>query len=186
MAIEEDYQDKRDNVGRWRAIEPHLPREGVLVDLGSAQGYFALKAAASWPDLHVVSIEDDVAAAARQILAGDLAELQNLRVVRERFDGRNLHAWGIGVDCTLLLSVLHWMANPGDVLRNIAGLSDRIIIEHPDAGDAGACGAEVRAEIGQIEDFVRGLELGQVEVIGRARRHTSPIDSWIVRIDVER
>jgi hypothetical protein len=186
MAIEADYQDKRDNVGRWNVIEPHLPREGVLVDLGSAQGYFALRAAATYPDLHVVSIEDDVIAAGVQREVAELAQMSNIRILRERFDGSNLHGWGIGVDCTLLLSVLHWFDDPAAILRRIGGMSSRIIVEHPDIGDVGACGASSRAQIGQIDEFARSLGIGDVEVIGRARRHTSTIDSWIVRIDSNR
>lgn len=184
MPIEPDYQRKRDCAGRWRTIAPYLPVDGVLVDLGSAQGYFALRAAKEHPNLHVVSIEDDETAANHQREMVALMDLPNMRVVNERFDGTNLHAWGIGVDCTLMLSVLHWLDDPEAAVRNIAGMSSSIIIEHPDVMDFEACNPVGRARIGDILGFFIGLDIGDVEVIGRAKRHTSPFDSWVLRVVV--
>ena len=120
MAIEPDYQQKRDCAGRWRVLEPHLPTEGVLVDVGAAQGYFAVRAAKTSHNLHVVALEEDATAADHIREVVTLFDLPNVRVINERFDGRNLHAWGIGVDCTLLLSVIHWLDDPEEAVRNIA------------------------------------------------------------------
>jgi len=184
MPIEPDYQQKRDCAGRWRTLEPHLPADGVIVDLGSAQGYFAVRAAKTWPALQVVSIEDDIEAANHQRQLVTLFDLPNIRVVNERFDGHNLHAWGIGVDCTLMLSVLHWLDDPETALRNIAGMSSRILIEHPDVMDFDACNPVGRAHIGDILAFLHRIDVGDVEVIGRAKRHTSPFDAWMLRVDV--
>lgn len=184
MAIEPDYQQKRDCAGRWRVLEPHLPHDGVLVDVGSAQGYFAVRAAKTWPDLHVVSLEEDAAAAAHQRDLVTLMDLPNLRVVEERFDGTNLHAWGIGADCTLLLSVLHWLDDPAEAVRNIAGMSSTILIEHPDVMDFEACNPVKRGEIGDILGWLNRLDIGDVDIIGRAKRHTSPFDAWMLRVVV--
>ena len=184
MAIEPNYQHKRDCAGRWRVLEPYLPHDGVLVDVGSAQGYFAVRAAKTWRDLHVVSVEEDDVAAAHQRDLINLMDLHNIRVVHDRFDGTNLHAWGIGVDCTLLLSVLHWLDDPEEAVRNIAGRSSSILVEHPDVMDFEACNPVGRAHIGDILAFLMRLDIGDVEIIGRAKRHTSPFDSWMLRVVV--
>jgi hypothetical protein len=161
-----------------------LPHDGVLVDVGSAQGYFAVRAAKTWRDLHVVSLEEDAAAVAHQRDLINLMDLPNIRVVHDRFDGTNLHAWGIGVDCTLLLSVLHSLDDPEEAVRNIAGRSSTILVEHPDVMDFEACNPVGRAHIGDILAFLMRLDIGDVEVIGRAKRHTSPFDSWMLRVAV--
>jgi hypothetical protein len=143
-----------------------------------------VRAAKTWRDLHVVSLEEDAAAVAHQRDLINLMDLPNIRVVHDRFDGTNLHAWGIGVDCTLLLSVLHWLDDPEEAVRNIAGRSATILVEHPDVMDFEACNPVGRAHIGDILAFLMRLDIGDVEVIGRAKRHTSPFDSWMLRVAV--
>lgn len=184
MAIEPDYQQKRDCAGRWRILEPHLPADGVLVDVGAAQGYFALRAAKTSHNLHVVALEEDNTAANHIQDMVTLLDLPNVRVINERFNGTNLHAWGIGVDCTLLLSVIHWLDDPEVAVRNIAGMSSRILVEHPDVMDFEACNPVKRAGIGDILAWFDRLDVGETTVIGRAKRHTGPFDAWMLRIDV--
>lgn len=184
MPIEPDYQQKRDCDGRWRVLHPHLPVDGVIVDVGAAQGYFSIRAAKTSHHLQVVALEEDETAANHIREVATLFDLPNVRIINERFDGHNLHAWGIGVDCTLMLSVIHWLDEPEVAVRNIAGMSSRILIEHPDVMDFDACNPVKRGEIGDILGWLNRLDVGDVTVIGRAKRHTGPFDSWMLRVDV--
>lgn len=195
MTIERDYQPhlwpkgetvgKRNCTQRWQLLQPFLDRRGtdlLIVDVGSAQGWFPIAIAQHMPDAHIVSVEEDVEAASlqRQLLAAN--GITNVRLINERWNESNMHAWGIGVDVTLLFSVLHWMNDPAEAFRNVLSMSEWVVIEHPDPRDDGACGQSKLGEIGEIVRWVAQFPVAEVGLLGRVSRHTSNHDAWMIYV----
>lgn len=195
MTIERNYQPHlwpegatvgvRQCEQRWQLIQPIIANIGpkpVIVDIGSAQGWFPITIAGEFPDAHIISVEEDVDAASlqRELLAAN--GISQVRLINERWDGHNLHPFGIGVDVTLMLSVLHWMDNPAEAFQSALDMSDVVIVESPDPNDVGACGQSKIGEIGEIVRWVAQFPIAEVGLLGRVPRHTSDHDAWMIYV----
>jgi SAM-dependent methyltransferase len=194
MAIERNYQPhlwpEGPTVGvrtcnaRWELmydlLEKHVAPDGTVVDVGSAQGWFPITIAQTWPDSFVISVEEDLDAASlqRELIAAN--GLANVRLLNDRWDGVSLHPFGVGVDVTLMLSVLHWMDDPAVAFKSALTMSECVIVESPDPGDEGACGQSKLSEIGEITKWMAQFDVAEVGLLGRVPRHTSHRDAWMV------
>jgi SAM-dependent methyltransferase len=174
---------QRDVLERWELLEPLLPYRGVMVDVGSNYGWFGLRACMSRPELHVISVEPDVDCLSVQ---SDLVEEHELwdrmHLFSEPLEGFWVADIVDRVDLVLMLSVLHWFADPERVVREAAAVSDRIVFDYPDIGNTAAHNRGGRAYIGHIVDWLNGLRLGDVQVVGRVPHHVSEHDSWLVQL----
>jgi hypothetical protein len=178
---------ERDCAERWELIAPYVPDSGIMVDVGSNLGYYGLRAIATKPDLAVVSIESDAAIAERQREIAASHDTDRLCLVLGRVDARLTGAWVRTcdwLDLTLLLSVLHWVDDPVAVLRDLSGMSGRIIAEVPDAADVGACGrSKVRLWGQDPIAWFRSVTGRDVASLGRISRHTSEVPSHLLLVE---
>lgn len=147
----------RDCESRWEAMAPHLPAEAVLLDVGSNFGWFGLKACAESDRRIVVSVEADESSATlqRRMLASH--DHRRVILLTRRADVAMASAWVAGrqrFHAVFCLSVLHWLRDHEPFLRMLGECADRIFIEHPDPREAGAGIQSVRAQIGQIGDYL--------------------------------
>lgn len=177
---------ERDCAERWELIAPYLPAEGLLLDVGSNLGYYGLRAVASAPRIAVISVESDAEIATRQRDLAVRHQTDRLCLVQGLFDSRTTAAWARTcdwIDLTLLLGVLHWFDDPAAVLRDLATMSSRLIVELPDAKDR-ACG---RSRINLWADdpagWVGDVTGRQVVGLGRVARHTSAAMSHLLLIE---
>lgn|GEM_PF-3840664 len=172
---------------RWAMIAPHLPEEGVLLDVGSNLGFYGISAVRARPRLAVLSMEADEAIAAKQAEILTANSLDRFVLLVGSIDAERAEAWADTcdvVDCCLLLSIVHWFDEPGRALAALSTLSRRLIVELPDAADAGACGGDKRALWGtDPEGWLRAQTGRPVRLLGRPSRHTSPVASWLFVID---
>jgi len=150
----------RDCEGRWRAIEPHLPARGTILDVGSNFGWFGLQIAQSRPETVVVSCEADLRSASVQqtVLRSHAATRVLLLTQRAGADlAARLAAAGQRLDAVLCLSVLHWIADHRRFLTGIGAISGRLLIEHPDHRERGAGVERIRQAIGPIGPYLQSL-----------------------------
>lgn len=181
-------ESQRDVLRRWELIEPLLPEEGLMVDVGSNYGWFGLQAALSRPGLEVWSVEPDVdALAVQEQLVSDFELWDRFNTFSSPMNDRFWLAdlVDVRIDLVLFLSVLHWLDDPEGVVGEAARVSDRMIFDHPDVDNAAAHNRSGRAYMGHIVDWLKGLDLGEVEVLGRVPHHTSQHDSWMVQLIVK-
>jgi SAM-dependent methyltransferase len=182
----EPQDSQRDVLRRWKLLEPLLPINGVVVDVGSNYGWFGLQTCLSRPNVHVISVEPDVDCLGVQ---ADLVEHHKLWDRMHLFSEPMSGFWVADIvdraDVVLMLSVLHWFDDPERVVREAAAVSNRIIFDHPDVGNVAAHNADGRAKIGHIVGWLEGLGLGDVEVVGRVPHHVSEHDSWMVQLWVK-
>lgn len=151
---------RRDCAARWRLIESHLPRQGVVLDVGSNFGWFGLQVCAARPDVVVASVEADLRSAAvqRAVLA---SHAQRPICLLTRPAGpamlARFAAGGQRFDAALLLSVLHWIAQPERFLAALGSITSRLLVEHPHTDEPGAGCAWIRRRIGPIGPFLGRL-----------------------------
>lgn len=167
----------RDCHQRWRVIEPHLPAAGAFLDIGSNFGWFGLKICESRPGAVVASVEADSRSALiqRRILASH--EHRRIALLTDRADRRLVARFasaGQRFDAALCLSILHWIPDHQAFLARLGQIAARIVIEypHPDEADAGS--TKIRAEIGDLADYLKRLFPHRpVEQIGDCASHLS-------------
>jgi hypothetical protein len=178
---------ERDCAGRWRLIAPHLAEAGTVLDVGSNFGWFALQACRANPRTVVASVEADPRSAAVQRAV--LAACEHRRIcLLTRPAGaallRRFTAAGQRFDAALVLNVLHWMRDHREFLAALGSIARRIVVEHPDADEAGAGIAEVRRQIGAIGAYLRDVFAGRtVERLGTVDSHrdaSRPRELWLV------
>lgn len=181
----DDAPGERDCEQRWQLLAPHLPRRGVMVDIGSNLGYFGLRATSECDELAVLSIESDRIIAQRQAALVDDNHADRVLLLQGELTAAACRSWADTcdtVDTTLLLAVLHWFDDPDGALAALSSMSRQVLVELPHPDDVGACGQQ------HLERWRDPLEwCGQVtgrpaELIGRMARHTSGVDSYVVRI----
>jgi hypothetical protein len=175
----------RDCATRWALFEHLIPEAGVLVDVGSNLGYFAMRAALERRSLAVLSLEPDSTIAERQAGLVQSHGLERICVVQGRMTAETARAWANTcdwVDVTLLLSVLHWTDDPAEVLRQLASMSAVVIVELPDAEDDGACGRELLQLWRSPLDWVTRVTGREALLLGRPPRHTSGIPAHMIAI----
>lgn len=178
---------ERPGAERWDLIAPHVPRSGVMLDVGSNLGYFGLRAAAANPELAVVSLEADPVIARRQAEIASAHGHSRIVVLQGSMSSTVAGRWSSTCDyfdATLLLSILHWMDDPTEVVRALSSMSGRLICEVPDIADAGSCGPEKLALWGSEPVAWFGRVTGRnAREIGRMRRHTSSVPSHVILVD---
>jgi len=178
---------RRDCEGRWAAIDPHLPREGTVLDIGSNFGWFGLRVCETRPQCVVASVEADERSARvqREVLHGNQSQRICLLTARAGFSlASRFAASGQRFDAVLCLSVLHWIADHRRFLDKIGGIAGRIFVEQPDPREDGAGLDSVRNEIGQIGDYLKSIfPYRPVECLGQVPSHREsefPRELWMV------
>lgn len=145
---------------RWSAIAPHLPSAGVLLDVGANFCWFAQRWCREGPERLAVALEADLrsAAVARYSLAADGGRGTALctALAGAQAMARFARA-GQRFDAALCLSVLHWIPDHREFLRELGAIADRIFIEQPDPREVGAGREEVRRAIGPIGPYLKAL-----------------------------
>jgi SAM-dependent methyltransferase len=128
----------RECAGRWALLEPALRRfrrRFSVLDLGAAEGYFALRAARDF-DAVAVGLE------ASDAFAESCREVRPERVVslRARVAVEDLEELAAceHFDVVLALSFVHHFPDPIRALRAVLNLGDVIVVEIPDHRESGA------------------------------------------------
>lgn len=157
---------------RWALIRPRIKPESVVVDIGSAQGYFTR--AAADVGAYVLSVDErpanvalqqylfhrraDILICRRLLTAGVLAKLSRCCFV---------------ADTILCLSVLHHVPDPVAFLTLLSSLAPEVILEFPSRDEAG--GVPVRKVVEEFYDTPYLQEIFEhVELLGRTPSHLGP------------
>jgi SAM-dependent methyltransferase len=176
----------RECARRWEFIEPFAPQSGIVLDVGSNLGYFGIRIALRSEQVAVVSIEANQTNAEEQARIVQSHGLTRLCVINAAFNSRVAADWAQACDwfdLTLLLSIIHWFDDPAAVVRDLSGMSARMIIEIPDAEDHGACGQTHLKEWRDPLDWTRKVTGRHCTLIGRGERHTSEAASHIILVE---
>lgn len=174
----------RDAALRWRLIEPHLPQSGVIVDVGSNFGWFAVQIAAARPNCLVLSGEADERSARvqRRVLethaAADDSVAERVVLLTRRLVPRligPLVGQGPPLAAALCLSVLHWMPEHRQFVRVLGESCRRLFIEQPHPDERGAGDLRVCAEMQPLPEYLRRLlPAHMVTLLGQTPCHRQP------------
>lgn len=176
----------RDGESRWKAIAPHLPPTGTLLDIGANFGWFPLRWCAEGADRVAAAVEADLRSAAVQrflLQAHDEHRIALLTAKAGAAMVRRFEQTGQRFDAVLCLSVLHWIREHRAMLAGLGRIADRIFIEQPDPREAGAGDETIRREIGEIGPYLKELlPEHRVERIATWTAHLSelPRELWMV------
>lgn len=181
-------EGERDCGERWSLIEGELA-PGALIDIGSAEGYFPLRAAREL-GMMAVSVEADAQRAAVQTAAA--RDLEGRVAVCRRGFGSDF-AWRLADTCeffenALLLSVLHWFQEPEEILASVCAMAGRVFVELPEPDDMRACGIGVRLKMGDdLQGWLERYSGRSVRLLGAVKAHTSGIRRvWVIEGPMER
>jgi hypothetical protein len=158
----------------------------MVLDVGSNLGYFGTRMALRSEQLAVVSIEASQANAEEQARVVKSHALTRLCVINAAFNSKVSADWARTCDwfdLTLLLSIIHWFDDPASVVRDLSGMSARMILEIPDSEDHGACGQTHLKEWRDPIEWTRTVTGRHCTLIGRGERHTSDASSHIVLVE---
>lgn len=184
----------RECASRWNAIKPYVRSHDVVLDVGSAEGYFSLQIARMFPDSLVVSFESEPELCKIQASICKDEGLYNHIVCNHRLSYEDIQKWHSCVECfdlVLALSVLHHYEHGtvSSVYGMLSEMSFLTISEVTAQGEAEACGGDAKEEARHIVssygmkigdapshlgDYVRSIYLGRNPVRVRA-----DLDSWI-------
>jgi len=136
---------KRDCKTRCDSILPLVKPHDVILDMGSAEGYFTKKIAMAYPDSLVVSFECNppVAEVQRESLERD--GVYNVVLCQHRLTLDDLRRWARAVECidvVLALSILHHFP-PEDVMEVcdiLCSVASTVVTEVPGPHEHEACG----------------------------------------------
>lgn len=177
----------RDCEERWSLIEPHLPRSGAVLDVGSNFGWFALRTALSRPRTIVVSAEADARAAQVQRVVLQSHEVDRVVLITRRAGAKLARQFAdrqqrfAAVYC---LSVLHWMPDHREFLQAIAASADRIFLEFPGPCERDVGLQRVRDEIGDFGAYLRELfpaqELQNLGAVSGLPVDEQPRSIWLI------
>ncbi len=174
---------------RWNMIKPLLPKEGVLLDIGTAEGFF-LKKIAEETNLLAVGVEQKKNRAFWQYKW--LNDSHKGKIVsccfgmNREFSDKLMRVCDF-FDITLILSTLHWI-NSDEFLKNISRISGKVIIEIPELDDYNATGQNflnrIRRNYGNISKYLNTITGRKVDYIGKVKAHTSKYRSlWLINGD---
>jgi hypothetical protein len=157
----------------------------MVLDVGSNLGYYGLKAVGENPDVAVVSLESSAITAERQQQLLEEHATTRICLIQGAMDAALASHWAQTCDwfeLTLLLAVLHWTDDPGNIVRSLSSMSGVLIAEVPDSKDRGAHGQSVLQQWADpIEWF--GEHTGRtVTLLGRVPRHTSSVPSHLIMV----
>jgi len=121
---------------RWKQIRLDIPIQGVVCDLGSAEGYFTLKIAQTRPQVLVWSIEENPERAQIQKELLKLHKIKNVVLCNSRFNDIDLYLLSEcveGIDLFLILSVFHHQLPEISqrMVEHMAKIAPKIIVEFP-------------------------------------------------------
>ena len=166
------WQGKRVCKPRWEVIKPLIKPGTVVLVLGSATGYFAIKIAKEFPSCTVISVECGAAEAELQKEILLFEKLTNVVLLNKRLDIQDFQELARiveGVDLVLALSVLHHFPEPTvlDILRVLSHTVPEIIAEVPGPGEVEACGQNTIRQLAPFDEVLSGFyatvkELGSV------------------------
>lgn len=128
---------------RWEEIKPYIPKKGVVLELGSAEGYFTQKIAEASPDVLVWSIEENKQRAEIQKELLKLKGIKNVALCNYKMTANDLFCLSHtceGIDLFLALSVFHhWRPLFTKLaISNIAKMIPNLIVEFPQKDISGA------------------------------------------------
>jgi SAM-dependent methyltransferase len=178
---------RRDCLGRWEVLVPHLPHCGTVLDVGSNLGWFGLKICEAFPDCVVASVEPDERSATlqREVLGSHRSA--RICLLTDRADRRLARRFieaGQELDAVLCLSVLHWLPDHREFLSALGEIARRLLIEQPDPRESGAGFAHIREEIGPIgrylESLFPGRPLQRLAQVPSHRQCPFPREVWLV------
>jgi len=177
---------------RWEKIKPELPQEGVVLDIGAAEGYF-LKTIAEETNLLAVGLEKDPKRIKFQKkwmnknYEGKVISCQCNFGLTLSEDISTTCEW---IDIILLLSTLHWIKNANEVLKKISTMAGKIIIEIPDLNDRKATGQkfmDIVRSYGSEEKYFKTITQRKIRYLGKVKAHTySSRNLWAIEGDVEK
>lgn len=174
----------RESSERWELIREVVPDHGMVLDVGSNLGYFGLRMVQAEARVAVVSLEASATIADRQRRLLEEHETTRICLVQGHMDAAIAETWAGTCDwfeLTLALSVLHWVDDPGRVLRALSSMSAILVAEVPDVADAGACGRRHLERWGSNPlDWFREQTGRDCELLARVGRHTSDVPSHLI------
>lgn len=177
---------ERDCDRRWQILESHIPRSGVMVDIGSNLGYFGLRATYERPDLAVLSIEADPLIVERQRCLIEENNQQRMVLLEGAVTAASCAAWSEtcdAVDAVLLLAIIHWIDDPAAAVASLSSMAGTLIAEVPHPEDAGACGQDKLQLWSDPVNWFSTVTGRPTHIIGRMDRHTSRTPSYVVKVD---
>lgn len=158
----------RDCEERWEIIKPHIKPHGVILEVGSATGYFTQRIAKEYPDSLVISVESDPIMCEIQAKTFKAEGIYNVVVCQHRLSAEDIIKWSQHAelfDTVLLMAVLHHY--PADkveaVFEAFQGLGKEIISEIPPTDEDKAYGQET---IKKLYEF-----LPEAEWLGSTMSH---------------
>lgn len=164
-------EGKRHCLDRMAVIRPLIGQHDVILDVGSAQGYFTHRIAMENPDSLVVSFEVEEASCELQKEIYRREGIYNVVLCNHRLSAEDIVAWSRCVDAfdvVLLLSILHHF--PKDSVRRVLDsarvLSPCVVVEVTDNGETEACGGDAKDEACRL--------VREEEIIGYSRSHLGP------------
>lgn len=168
---------RRDCDKRWMMVGPQINPHSVVMDLGSATGYFSKKIAQTYPDSLVISFESDPLMCEIQKEIYRREGIYNVVVCQHRLTLEEIDNWNDHVeffDTLLALSVLHHFEDGKKVLDSLSKMFPVIIGEVP-GEEKEACG-------------VFGGEIGERETLGYVSSHLGKYkrEVWLKRNLIER
>ena len=150
----------RDCSTRWEILDPHLPRQGAILDVGSNFGWFGLQICRSRPHCVVASAEADLRSAAVQYEVLRSHAHDRICLLTQKASlamARRFAAASQRLEAVLLLSVLHWIGDHREFLATLGPITGRFLVEQPDPREDGAGVTRIRRQIGSIGDYLRQL-----------------------------
>lgn len=192
-----NYQDgivgkgERECFERWEMIRDELITPGITLDIGSAEGFFCKKIVEE-KNMMAIAVESNQ----------DCIQRQMSWIKQGRYEGR-LITCSVNINndllkkmstvCdfyenVLLLSVLHWMPNPGEFIKLLSSISGKVFVELPHYDDHKACGRKNIEIFGKDQKAWLEQNSGrQVRLIGNPRAHTSEFrNMWVIEGQLER
>ena len=174
---------ERDCEERSEMIRGELVTPGIVMDIGSAEGYFC-RQIASCRNLLVVSVESDSGRVnVQRRWAAPL--MGRVVICQKAFDvaiAGKLSSQCDFFENVLLLSVLHWMPQPDMIVKHLSLVSGKLFVELPDPADRRACGQDKIGLIGEDQQGWLEKHTGRsVRLIGKPKAHTSKTRNlWVI------
>ena len=170
---------------RWKIIKKVLPSNGVVLDIGAAEGFF-LKKIAEETDLLAVGVEknrDRVLFQQKWLQPCHRGAVVSCHISFGKSLCRDIANTCEWIDCALLLSVLHWI-NSDEFLENVCKFSGKVIVEIPEVNDYKATGQafmnKVRAAGGE-KQYLEKVSKRNVYPLGSVSCHTSDArNMWLL------
>jgi hypothetical protein len=176
---------------RWEKIYPELYNEGVLLDVGCAEGYF-LKQAAENTNLLCIGIEKEagrVRAQLKWLTKEHRGKVIACHGVLSKGFMRQVAETCEVIDVGLALSVLHWV-NDDQYIKDLATVCRKLIVEIPPPEDTNATGQKFMNRIrqhGGEKEYFEAVTGRSVRFLARVKSHTASYRNlWVIEGPVER